>query len=485
MYPVNRPFFTVRATVLSTALVVSVAQAKERHDIFMKSNSTLHTVVSIPTVKQLSALWEATTIHQRLRSNTFSYQWQSDTQDSHTISGLGYSLMIQTPRFNGFDAKVVGHATTAFVDTALDDITTLKAGKDTLSRYNYLTYGTKHMALFSEAYIGYGFNAKHRIQLGRQIVESFYAKSNDTKMVPNTFEGIVYQGKITNALKLQAGYLTQQKLRDHTTSHAILAYGDSNYTNSSYANYTLNDDSAMHKGLTYTALQQAGVEVTSPLLLADVSYQHTKSKVDMAYYEVPALVRSIMLEVNQGFDVAGIHIAPGIRYIRQSDLGAGRIGGAALDTDTTGYMKPQTIEAEMVAARVVAKQQGYKLNMGYTQVLNQADLIAPWRAFPTAGYTRSMARYNWKANMKSYRVELVKSTSKIGDYRDGFMQLSVLYTDADEAKNDADERFYYAGYVKNLHHVPNVQYRVRLGYTDSEAVDKDGLDGRFEVNYFF
>ena len=139
----------------------------------------------------------------------------------------------------------------------------------------------------------------------------------------------------------------------------------------------------------------------------------------------------------------------------------------------------------MMAARLVTQYQNFKLNLGYSQVFDEADLITPWRGFPTAGYTRSMARYNWIANTKSYRAELSINDNKSGVYKDLFMQLSVLHTDADEKKGQYDENYYYAGFVQNLPMMPELQWRFRVGYQDTEKDNADGEDIRFELNYLF
>ena len=138
-----------------------------------------------------------------------------------------------------------------------------------------------------------------------------------------------------------------------------------------------------------------------------------------------------------------------------------------------------------MAARLVGGYGIYKLNLGYTYVLNEADLITPWRGFPTAGYTRSMARYNWMANTKSYRIELTRGGNKTGIYTDLYIQASILYTDADESKGYYDENYYYIGFVQNVPGLVELQWRLRLGYNDTQKVDSDSLDSRFELNYLF
>jgi hypothetical protein len=143
----------------------------------------------------------------------------------------------------------------------------------------------------------------------------------------------------------------------------------------------------------------------------------------------------------------------------------------------------------MIAARLVIRFDDYKLNLGYTDIFDKADLVTPWRGFPTSGYTRSMGMYNWKANTKSYRIELVKGANAKGIYTKPFIQTSILYMDGDEKKTPlAQSLYYYFGIVQNIPAMQNLQYRVRLGYRDfckASSDVSDYLDARFELNYLF
>jgi len=182
--------------------------------------------------------------------------------------------------------------------------------------------------------------------------------------------------------------------------------------------------------------------------------------------------------------------------IHQFDNGAGAIGGAALsgkaaasysesDSQRSGYKNPDSVESNMVGARLVTQYQNYRLNLAVTHVFDEADLIAPWRGFPTSGYTRSMARYNWIANTTSYRVQLERNFGQAGIYASTYMQASILVTDADETKGAFDENYYYIGFVQNIPSLVDMSWRLRLGYNDTEHPKLDSLDSRFELNFLF
>ena len=428
----------------------------------------------------------------RLRSNTFFLNWEKESASpvkyNQVSSGLGGSLVYQSASYNDFDFRAGLYYSHGFFSVKDHKISNLKSGStEVLSRFDYSNTGTQDMAVLGQTYIEYTGLQESSIKIGRQLVESFYTASNDTKMIPNTFDAVVFETKLLPKTGVKIGYLAQQKLRGHTDAHSVLMYGDSNSSSSTNPSWDENDDSAMHKGLTYTALKAAGKPTDAPLIIVDLHNSSIDNlKIDAAYYKVPELLSEAMIEGNYKIAIdKELSVTPGVRYIHQFDDGAGAVGGAAYDATTTGYKNPDSLESNMVAARLVTKYQNYSLNLGYSQVFDEADLITPWRGFPTAGYTRSMARYNWIANTKSYRAELTVNNNKSGVYKDVLMQFSVLHTDADEKKGQYDENYYYAGFVQNLPMMPELQWRFRVGYQDTEKDNADGEDIRFELNYLF
>lgn len=449
------------------------------------------------SVDHFSAMFSEGEFYGRLRSNSFYFYW--NTEDSahsiNMISGLGGSIIFKSGIYHDFDFSVGLYGSQAFFDEKEDPIAHLKPGKDLLSRYNYSNTGSKAMGVLGQAYLRYGGIEKTKLTLGRQLVETFYTKSNDSKMIPNTFDGAVAEIESISRTKIKLAYLSKQKLRDHTGSHSLLMYGDANSTAHKRPQWSENDDAVMHRGLTYTALRAAGLATDAPLITGDI---HNRSlpnlKADASFYAVPELLSQAMVELNYTFKPGeNFTITPGVRYLRQFDNGAGAVGGASFfgKEFTEGYKDPDSLNAQMIAARLVAKVDNYRFNLGFSYVFDEADLITPWRGFPTAGYTRSMGVYNWRANTKSYRFEMQKNANSQGVYKNLFIQASILYIDGDEDKIDPcirDEIYYYVGFIQNIPSIPSLQWRLRLGYTqflDSDANDFNCLDSRFELNYLF
>jgi len=465
------------------------------------SNYRENYLITPADADSLGKIFSEGMVYGRIRSNTFYYRWNNELDDkgTHLVSGIGGSLIYKTAPYANLDFTGGLYYTYSMFNPSNSPFDAYKSGKDTFSRFDYANTGNQGLGVVGQAYLRYRGLPKTNLMIGRQIVESFYTKSNDSKMIPNTFDGILMDTRIIEDTRIKVGYLAKQKLRDHSQNHSVLMYGDDNSTASQHPEWSQNDDSAMHKGLSYTRLKEAGVNTDMGLFIADIQHRPLEGlRVNASAYSVPTLVSSGMLEVNyrliSGSDFV---ITPGVRYIHQFDNGAGVIGGANLNGDlagqsgsTGGYKQADSADGDMIGVRLVTQYQNYKLNIAYTHIFDEADLIAPWRGFPTSGYTRSMARYNWRANMSSYRVQLERNFGQAGIYADTYMQASVMHTDADESKGQDDETYYYIGFVQNIPSLVDMSWRLRLGYNDTDGVDPSGneydsLDSRFELNFLF
>ena len=485
-------FGIIKYLLFAAVFTLSVLHAQDKEvKSGLKSNGQLVYNIDLKNVDNLLDMFNEGEFYGRLRSNTFynTFKNEDESHSDHIISGLGGSLILKSATLNNFDFAAGLYFSQGFFDIDNDNVANLKKGKDVISRYDYVNDDDSYMAVFGQAYLRYSGLPKTELILGRQLVETFYTSTNDAKMIPNTFDGFIVNTNIVSQTKIKLAYLQKQKLRDHTSSHSVFMYGDSNSTSSLRPDWSENDDSAMHKGLTYTALKAAGKPTDSPLIVGDLKNSSIKNlNFDTSFYIVPELLSQIMLESNYRVDFDGFSVTPGVRYIKQFDYGAGTVGGASYSNglSASGYKDIDSLNAQMIAARVVTKIQNYKLNLGYTNILDEADLITPWRGFPTAGYTRSMARYNWKANTQSYRLELVRNANKEGIYKDVFIQSSILYTNADEDKGNKDEMYYYIGFIQNIPSMVDLQWRLRLGYVDYiDESEFNDLDARFEMNYLF
>jgi len=463
----------------------------------MKSNSQINYFETPSQTDSISGMFQEGMFYGRLRSNTFYFWWNKEdtAHDIHLFTGVGGSLVYKSASLNGFDFGGALYYSYAALETKDDQLLGYKAGKDVFSRYNFINAGSKNMAVLGQMYMRYKPTQKSKLIMGRQIVESFYTKSNDTKMIPNTFDGVVLDTQDIDSTSVKIAYLAKQKLRDHIENHSVLMVGDANSSSSREPQWSENDDSAMHKGLTYTALKNLNKDTEAPLIIGDIKNKSVQNlSLNSSFYSVPKLISQVMAEINYKINFDGLSITPGIRYIKQFDNGAGAVGGASLKGDVSandakGYKNPTSLNSQMIAARIVARFDKYKINLAYTNILDEADLVTPWRGFPTSGYTRSMARYNWRANTKSYRLEVVRNTSLVGLYNDIYIQASVMYQDDDINKYegiDTDSIYYYIGFMQNIEFMDNAQWRFRFGHQNfAKLSDINNIDTRFELNYFF
>lgn len=481
---------TITYTFLSTLLTLnSYAQTNDVR-FAIKSNGTLNYFDTPKEATTFTQMFQDGEFYGRLRNHNFYFWYDAPEATTHLISGIGGSFLYKSATYEGFDFTMGLYASRAFFNASNDPVDAIKSGKDTLSRYKYINTGSKTLATFGQANIRYTFFNTH-ITAGRQLVETFYTKSNDTKMIPNTFDGLVVESYDIPNTHFTLAYLAKQKLRDHEDAHAVFMVGDANSSSLNQPEWSAQDDSAMHKGLTYTALKNAGKPTDAPLLIADITNTSIDNlKLHAAGYSVPQLLSQAMVEADYTFHINNYAFTPAVRYIHQFDNGAGAIGGANyLDSNTSGYKDPNSLESDMIAARIVMQRDKYNLNLAYTQVLDKADLITPWRGFPTGGYTRSMGVYNWRANSKSYRLQLTYGANSTGIYTDGFFQTSLLYIQGDEKYLNFDRTVYYFGYIKNLKSAPEFQYRLRVAFKDyTQTLDGQSLDfvdSRLEFNYLF
>ena len=445
-----------------------------------------------PEVTNIREMFTQGIYYGRLRFNSFGFKWQDEinaVRKDHAIAAMGGSLIYKSAYLHGFAVGVGVYGTVAQGSLNEDESYLYKAGKDTFSRYDLLRDGTQGYGVLAEGYLEYKYD-KSSVKLGRQIFESFLTKSNDTKMIPNTFEGLTLHSKSLADTSLKAAYLTKQKLRDHSGFHSVLAFGTD--VNNPYDFYSQNDDSAMHRGLTTSKLDAMGIE--DRLIVVEMmnrSIEHLT--LQMNYTSVPELISSAMIQADYRFDLGEWSVMPGLRYMQQFDEGGGAIGGANLKTLTSGYTNPNSLDTALYAARVDMVNDALKLRVGYTAVADKGDIIAPWRGFPTGGFTRAMGQYNWNANTKSYMFQLDYEFEALDDLK-VISRYVVQDFDDEKIGVQADSDVFTLDFAKKL--VDNRLYlKTRYGRVmgKKQTVSSDGViklnpsydEVRVEINYLF
>ena len=500
----------VAAAVCLLATSVSADEAKPKRQL--KNNMMVKTNIAPKSVDSIADMFGEGMFYGRLRMNVFNWDWKNDATADNKAFGLGGSLVYKTAAWQGVSAMAGLYVTSSPFSSLRDnvaDVGATKAGKDTFSRYQVATGGAWEYAVLAEANLQYKI-ANTTAIAGRQIFESFLTKSNDTKMIPNTFEGLVLEMKEIPKTTIRGAYFTAQKLRDHTTFHDVITFGDSVAANSTtnFGSWNNNDDSAVHKGLSYKNFTNAGADVNHELIVVDMRNKSIDNlQVDVTYGSVPDVLSSITGELNYKIDLGGASLTPGVRYMKQMDNGGGVIGGASLSGKVTaangvasGYSNGDSLDSSLSMARLVLKTGALKVQVAYSAVEDAADIVAPWRGFPTGGYTRAMAQYNWRANTKTTAAEVAYDFDKAG-LVPGFSAMArYAIQNFDETKQDlsatllggvqADSKILHMDFRENI--TKDLYAKIRVGLVSADdrvkagSGDKDSYNEyRFELNYLF
>jgi hypothetical protein len=339
------------------------------------------------------------------------------------------------------------------------------------------------MTVLAQAYLQYNI-AKTTIVGGRQLFESVFTKSNDTKMIPNTFDGISVTIKDIPKTTIKLAWFGGQKLRDHTDSHDVLAFNPNN-------KWGENDDSAVNKNLTVDRIGN-----NNDLYIATISNKSIKNlKLDFSYAIVPTVLGNFVAEANYAIPVGGVKIIPGIRYMQQFDYLNADYEVANLSGNQHGYDDKKSLDTNLIAARLDLKTKALLVRFAYSQVADEADIVTPWRGFPTGGYTRAMGQYNWRANTKTYLAKVAYDFDK-AKLLTGFsamIEYGVQDFDDDKDGVQADSNILHVDFRQNIG--KNIQAKVRMGFCNvkddirkssgSFKKDKSYNEYRFELNYFF
>jgi hypothetical protein len=494
----NNTIKMAAAAAICLLAVTSVSADETKPKRSLKNNMNVVYNQLPPSADNITDAFANGMFYGRLRTNAFKWDWKDDANnDDNKAFGLGGSMVYKTAPLAGVSATAgLYYSNSPFSGLRVDnaDVSDVKSGKDTFSRYNVSQNGDWQMVVLAEAYVQYNLS-KTDFKLGRQMFESALTASNDTKMIPNTFEGISVESKDLPKTTLKAAYFTAQKLRDHTTFHDVLTFNDGT------SNWNNNDDSGVHKGISYAKLTAAGKDVDNSLIVAAVSNQSIENlKVDLTYTAVPDMISSLIGELNYKIPVGNFAITPGVRYMKQMDDGAGAIGGASLSGNITaanaaanGYTEGGSLDSSLWMARLAVVSGAFKGQLGYSKVEDEGDIVAPWRNFPTGGYTRAMAQLNWKADAETVMAEAHYDFGK-AKILEGFSAMArYAIQDSDEAKQglgggQADLTTIHVDLKQQIN--PQLDAKFRLGVVTADArtngLDQDSYNEyRFELNYLF
>jgi len=456
----------------------------------IQCNMTLKYMLLPEEVDRFNEFLTEGIFYGRLRMNYFNFNTKDKGVDHYAL-GMGGSLIYKSASYKGFSFTSGLYTTqNPLHDTIKPSL--YRSGKDVLNRYELATSDEYGNSVFAQNYMEYQFGRNH-LKLGRFDMETTLAKSNDTKMIPNTFEGIYGEFHPLPKTKLKMAYITKQKLRDHNSFHRVLAYDDSDKP---YASWRENDDGGMHRGLTVSRLERE--KIKERLILLNVknrSIKNTTIKADLI--AIPNLLSTAIIEGTYTIKTDFGKIKPSIRYLKQFDNGAGEIGGANLRNNTLGYKEPKSLSSALIAGRVDIIKGAGTLRLGYSKIADQADLVAPWRGFPTSGYTRAMGQTNWYANTETFMIRADYDLNKADIIEGGRVMMRYAQENFDDKKAgvSSDVNVLTVDLVKRFRDHPNIITKLRTAFVsqDHEVLNQDKSykrdpsykEVRFEINYLF
>jgi len=489
-------------TVLALA---SSAQATLKSDkVTLKGNMQVKYNKLPSSVNTLKEAFTEGMFYGRIRANAFYWDWDEETfesggkQKDNRNSGIGGSIVYKSAPFKGVSGTV-GLYTSQNAGFRMDkaDVKYSKAGKDTFSRNQVknggLYGGSYGITVLGQAYLQYDVS-KTSLKIGRQMFETVFTKSNDTKMIPNTFDGVTATIKDFPKTTIKLAYFTGQKLRDHTTSHDVIAFNGSKDANGNKLSWSENDDSAINKNLT---VERIGSD--NELIVASVTNKSIKNlKANISYATVPGVVANLTLEAHYTIPIgdSGWKVAPGIRYMEQFDRLNADYGVANLKgKQSQGYNNPNSLDSNLLAIRLDFKNKAFLGRLGYSRIADEADIVAPWRGFPTGGFTRAMAQYNWYANTKTYMIRLGYDFGKANILPGFSIMARYAIQDFDDNKDGVqpDSNIIHIDVRQNIG--KDLELKLRLGFVNADnntlksngsfKTDTSYNEYRLELNYFF
>lgn len=495
-----------RVSVLSIGLTVSepaIAQW-EHPKRQLHGDMTLGYSIVPESVDTIEKMFSKGILYGRLRSHTFYWDWAQEdyrnggSKKDNRVWGIGGSIEYKLARYYGLSATTAlyGSFNPDFFQMSPSDIGYLKAGKDMLSRNLVKEDGSYLFYTVGKAFLEYS-NSMIDIRAGRQLFESMFTKSNDTKMIPNSFDGVTITAKIAPKTKVRAAYFTAQKLRDHENSHDVITF--KNAAGESWAN---NDDSAVHRGLSYQAFEAAGEDTEHKLYLVDFRTTYIENMdLTLGYLQVPGVVKDFAIEAGYQMPLgeSGWYMRPAFRYFLQYDDGGGKV---AADTNLlgrpatpNGYAKrvADSMDSGLLNTRIdliLPDHRGF-FRAAYSGVADKADIVAPWRGFPTGGYTRAMGQYNWYANTKTYMLRVFY---RFEESLRGSLRYAIQ--DFDDRKDfvPADSRVWNLDVCYDIDEHFEVKFRTAdvkadkntpKMHTGGVKIDTSYREFRLEFNYLF
>ena len=148
------------------------------------------------------------------------YIWNDPAADAlgnNYATAIGGQLKYETASWNGFSAGLALYTSHAII---------WLSGDRSEGKFNDELSDDPYYDILAESYINYRYEA-FNIRVGRQLIDTPYADSDDIRMTPNTFEGVVANYEVNENITLLGAYLTKWQGPDATYAFEdLLENGD-------------------------------------------------------------------------------------------------------------------------------------------------------------------------------------------------------------------------------------------------------------------
>ena len=484
--------FILIAFILTNTILNATTNKKTTIKHKLNCNMTVKYKKTPKNVDNLDDFLNEGIFYGRVRINNFKFD-NIDNDKDFFISGIGGSLVYKSAYFKNIGLTAGLYTSQNIGDKEQNLAADYRSGKDVLNRYDVANENNFGITSLAQIYAEYR-TSKNQLKIGRFPLETLLLKSNDTKMIPNTFEGLYLKNRSIPKTSIKTAYIKKQKLRDHNSFHHVLAYGDD--PTDSYSKWVENDDGAMHRGITVSKLREKNIKDEIFLIEAKNS-TIDKLTLKLNYTHLPELLSYFIIDSKYKINMDDFKIIPAIRFMQQFDNGAGGIGGSNLRNNSIAYSDKNSLKASLIATRIDIIKDAASLRLGYSKSSDNGDFVTPWRSFPTAGYTRAMSQNNWYANTEAYMIRLDYDFSKANIFSGLRAMTRYVIQDFDDNKAgvQADSRVLTFDIVKRFKALPNFQSKLRAAFVngDRDTMAKDNSikkdpsynEVRLEFNYLF
>jgi hypothetical protein len=301
------------------------------------------------------------------------------------------------------------------------------------------------ISVLGQAYAQLRFRDQALLTGYRQLVEEGYVNGNDTRMIPNTFEGVTLTGQV-GRIGYYVGYITDMKRQSDDDFHDM----------ASVAGATGDEDRA--------------------LILTRLSAQPlAELRLYAANYLTPDVLNTVYANAEYTFKLGDdVSLQAGIQYTEQHSLGDELLG----DFSTWN-----------VSTRALLLWRGLTAGAGYALTGDGSAIRSPYGSFP--GYLKFMERTFDRANEHAWGAGFkydFGGGTVIPKLRIPGLTLLLRYAEGHDAKLDATGQLLPnvkeedLDIIWNVEWIKGLQVRLRQAHID-DGGERSAEALRFIVNY--